>query len=85
VDPADLDVAERLRRGNVAYEERFGHVFLINATGRSAEEMLEALRERLRGDPETELAETAEQQRQITRVRLEKLVRPVGLPLRDGA
>ena len=74
-----------LAQGNLTYEERFGHVFLINAAGRSAEEMLEALRERLRGDPETELAEATEQQRQITRNRLEKLVRPVGTHLRDGA
>jgi 2-oxo-4-hydroxy-4-carboxy--5-ureidoimidazoline (OHCU) decarboxylase len=59
-------------------------VFLIDATGKSAEEMLEALRERLRNDPEAELAEAAEQQRQITRIRLEKLVRPVGLPARGG-
>ena len=59
-------------------------MFLINATGRSAEEMLEALRERLDHDPETELAEAGEQQRQITRIRLEKLVRPVGLPVQGG-
>ena len=56
----------RSRPGNREYEEQFGQVFLINATGKSAEEMLEALRERLRGDPEAELAEAAEQQRQIT-------------------
>jgi len=74
-----------LETGNREYEDRFGDVFLINATGRSAEEMLEALRERLGNDPEAELAEAAEQQRQITRVRLEKLVRPVGPPLREGA
>jgi 2-oxo-4-hydroxy-4-carboxy--5-ureidoimidazoline (OHCU) decarboxylase len=51
-------------------------VFLINATGRSSAEMLEELRRRLANDPEAELAEAAEQQRQITRIRLEKLVRP---------
>ena len=45
--------------------------------------MLEALRARLGNDPETELAEAAEQQRQITRIRLEKLVRPVA-PLAAG-
>ena len=82
---ASDETLRALETGNREYEERFGHVFLINATGRSAEEMLAALRERLRGDPETELAEASEQQRQITRIRLEKLVRPVGLPLRDGA
>jgi OHCU decarboxylase len=64
-----------LAEGNRAYEERFGHVFLIRATGRSAEEMLAALRERLGNDPATELAVAAEQQRQITALRLERLLR----------
>jgi hypothetical protein len=83
---ASDETLRALETGNREYEERFGHVFLINATGRSAEEMLEALRGRLsEATPRTELAEAAEQQRQITRIRLEKLVRPVGLPPRDGA
>src|SRR5216117_2357999 len=46
--------AQDLAGGNVAYEERFGHVFLICATGLSGEEMLHALRERLGNDPDTE-------------------------------
>ena len=71
------EILEALERGNREYEERFGHVFLINATGKTAEELLEALRARMGNDPETELAEAVEQQRQITRIRLEKLVRPV--------
>ena len=74
------DVLRELEEGSRAYEERFGHVFLINATGKTADEMLEALRRRMANDPETELAEASEQQRQIARLRLEKLVRPVGLP-----
>lgn len=67
---ADADVQERLRAGNVAYEERFGHVFLIRAAGRAADEILAALEERLDHDPATELAIAAEQQRQITVLRL---------------
>jgi 2-oxo-4-hydroxy-4-carboxy--5-ureidoimidazoline (OHCU) decarboxylase len=59
-------------------------VFLINASGKSAEEILEALRKRLGNDPDAELAEAAEQQRQITRIRLEKLVRPVAPLVRAG-
>ena len=78
------DVRRRLAEGNRAYEERFGYVFLINATGQSADEMLAALDRRLGHDAETELAEAAEQQREITRLRLEKLVRPVGMPLPAG-
>jgi len=74
-----------LETGNREYEERFGQVFLINATGKSADEMLEELWRRLSNEPEAELLEAAEQQRQITRVRLEKLVRPVAPSPRDGA
>ena len=48
---ASDETLRALETGNREYEERFGHVFLINATGRSAEEMLEALRERLRQRP----------------------------------
>jgi allantoicase len=64
-----------LHEGNLAYEARFGHVFLIRAAGRSADEMLAALRERLDNDPATELQVAAEQQRQITALRLDKLLR----------
>ena len=59
-------------------------MFLINASGKSAEEMLDALRERLGNDAAAELAEAAEQQRQITRIRLEKLVRPEAPLVRAG-
>lgn len=65
-------VLTELARANDEYEARFGRVFLICATGKSAAEMLAALRHRLSNDPETELHETAEQQRQITRLRLRK-------------
>ncbi|MEX1177063.1 MAG: allantoicase [Nitriliruptor sp.] len=72
---AEQDTLEALADGNRAYEERFGHVFLIRAAGRSADEMLAALRERLDNDPDTELRVAAEQQRQITALRLDKLLR----------
>ena len=60
--------------GNQQYEQRFGHIFLICATGKSAAEMLDALRARLTNDPETELATAAREQAMITRLRLEKLL-----------
>ena len=63
-----------LAQGNVTYEERFGHVFLISATGKPADEMLGALRGRLSNDPATELRVAAEEQAKITRLRLNKLV-----------
>ena len=71
---ADADVRAALREGNLAYEERFDQVFLIRAAGRSPAEMLTELRRRLRNDPETEQREVAEQLRQITRLRLERLL-----------
>ncbi|MGI9019033.1 MAG: allantoicase [Euzebya sp.] len=73
-ESADRQVLEQLHDGNVAYEKRFGHVFLIRAAGRSAQEMLAALQQRLQGDPHTELGIAAEQQRQITALRLNVLL-----------
>jgi allantoicase len=66
---------DALVEGNRAYEERFGHVFLICATGRTADEMLGALHERLDHDPAEELTVAAEEQRRITHLRLDKLLR----------
>ena len=71
VDPADEVLAERLRAGNRAYEERFGHVFLIRAAGRSASDILAALEERLGHDAATERRVAAEQLREIAVLRLE--------------
>ncbi|MFZ3453373.1 2-oxo-4-hydroxy-4-carboxy-5-ureidoimidazoline decarboxylase [Arthrobacter sp. 7Tela_A1] len=70
------DVQERLLAGNRAYEERFGRVFLIRAAGRSAEEILAALSERLDNTPEDELEVTAAQLREIAILRLEGLLTP---------
>jgi OHCU decarboxylase len=68
------DVQGAIARGNAAYEERFGHVFLISAEGRSAEEILANLRARLGNDPDTELRVAAEEHRRITRLRIARLV-----------
>jgi allantoicase len=76
VGDTDAAVRAALQEGNRAYEERFGHVFLISASGRSAQEMLAALRDRLGNDPDTEWGVVAEELRQITRLRLERLLRP---------
>ena len=61
---------------NRRYEARFGHVFLISAAGRSADEILAALRERIDNDAETEIKVAAEEQRKITRLRLESMLHP---------
>jgi len=73
---ASAETLDALAEGNRAYEQRFGHVFLICATGRSADEMLAALRTRMGNEPDAELRVTAEEQRKITRLRLAKLVLP---------
>jgi 2-oxo-4-hydroxy-4-carboxy-5-ureidoimidazoline decarboxylase len=73
---ADDDVRAALVEGNRAYEQRFGHVFLIRAAGRSPEEMLAELRRRLANDEATERAEVTEQLAQITGLRVEGLVCP---------
>ncbi|HVY47970.1 MAG TPA: 2-oxo-4-hydroxy-4-carboxy-5-ureidoimidazoline decarboxylase, partial [Minicystis sp.] len=59
---------------NREYEAKFGHVFLICATGKSADEILAALRARIGGTPGEELAAAAEEQRKITLLRLEKML-----------
>lgn len=59
-----------LRAENQAYEERFGHVFLIAATGRSAGDILQSLRQRMANDPTTEREVAADEHRKITRLRL---------------
>jgi 2-oxo-4-hydroxy-4-carboxy-5-ureidoimidazoline decarboxylase len=74
VDPAAGDTAARLAAGNAAYEQRFGHVFLVRAAGRSAEQILAELDRRLGNDPRTERAEVADNLRQIALLRLEQAV-----------
>lgn len=62
-----------LRDGNLAYRERFGYVFVVCATGKRADEMLEILHRRLANEPHDELRIAAAEQAKITRIRLEKL------------
>lgn len=59
---------------NRAYEEKFGFIFIICATGKSSEEMLASLRERLENPPEVELRNAAAEQAKITELRLRKLI-----------
>lgn len=71
------DTIEELMAGNRAYEERFGHIFIICATGLSAEEMLAALRTRLQAEPGGEILAAAAEQEKITALRLDKLIQEV--------
>jgi OHCU decarboxylase len=71
-DAAD-GVLQALAEGNARYDDRFGHVFLVCATGKSAGELLSLLQARLPNDPETELRIAMEEQEKITQLRLQKL------------
>ena len=62
-----------LRDGNKKYEERYGHIFIVCATGKSAQEMLELLEARMDNEPEQELQIAAAEQAKITQIRLEKI------------
>jgi OHCU decarboxylase len=61
-----------LAEANLEYEKRFRRTFIVCATGKSASEILAIIRQRLENDDETEFREAAEQQRQITQIRLKK-------------
>ena len=71
---APPEILERLAKGNLLYQQKFGHIFIVCAAGKSAAEMLALLHQRLANDPETELRAAAEEQRKITNLRLEKLL-----------
>ena len=67
-------VLAALAKANRAYEQRFGYIFIVCATGKSSEEMLALLQQRLQNDPAAELRMAAEEQRRITHLRLQKLL-----------
>jgi len=69
---AQEEIKTELAKGNLEYEEKFGFIFIVCATGKSASEILEILRRRLQNGKEKELKEAAEEQRQITQLRLKK-------------
>jgi allantoicase len=74
VTGASPEIRAKLAAANRQYEERFGNIYIVCASGKTAAEMLAILESRLRNDPQTELLVAAGQQRQITRLRLEKLL-----------
>jgi len=71
---ADEAVKTALKWGNREYEQKFGRIFIVCATGQSASEILEILRRRLHNDDAAELQQAAEEQRQIMRIRLNKWI-----------
>jgi OHCU decarboxylase len=74
-ESAAAETKAALAAGNRKYEERFGFIFIVCATGKTSEELLAILNERLTCEPETELRAAAEEQRKITQLRLEKLLK----------
>jgi OHCU decarboxylase len=73
---AATEVMRALAEGNREYEQRFGFIYIVCATGKSSEELLNILNIRLENDAEIELRNAAEEQRKITRLRLENLLNP---------
>ncbi len=74
MDSAGTEVRQALAEANREYEVRFGHIFLIFASGRTDREMLDAARERLQNDDETERTIVRREMGRIARLRLERLL-----------
>lgn len=74
VNEASEEIIKALAEANRLYEEKFGYIFIVCATGKSAEEVLGLLHTRLLHDPETEIEIAADEQNKITKLRLEKLL-----------
>jgi 2-oxo-4-hydroxy-4-carboxy-5-ureidoimidazoline decarboxylase len=77
VTGAGTGVLDELAAANGAYEERFGHVYLVCASGRSADELLAVCRARLANDPETERGVVLQELAKINQLRLDKLLTEV--------
>ncbi|HEY0306212.1 MAG TPA: 2-oxo-4-hydroxy-4-carboxy-5-ureidoimidazoline decarboxylase [Longimicrobiales bacterium] len=71
---AEQSVQERLARGNREYEAKFGFIFIVFASGKTPDEILALLEQRMKNERSTEIENAAGQQRQITRNRLQKLL-----------
>jgi len=71
---APKELTDRLVARNRQYETRFGYIFILCATGKTVEEMLAIIEDRLQNDSREELRIAAEEQRQITRLRIGKLL-----------
>jgi len=74
VDAADQQTIQALADGNRAYEERFGHIYLVCATGRTGAELLALLGDRLGHDPAAEWRVVRSELEKINRIRLRKLI-----------
>lgn len=73
VEGVSTETLERLAAGNLRYKQRFGYIFIVLATGKSAEQMLDILSARLQNESADEFAIACEEQTKITELRLAKL------------
>ncbi|HKO80662.1 MAG TPA: 2-oxo-4-hydroxy-4-carboxy-5-ureidoimidazoline decarboxylase [Chitinophagaceae bacterium] len=74
INSASTQTIEALAKANKEYEEKFGYIFIVYASGKSAEEMLAILQNRLQNNPEVEIEIAADEQNKITKLRIEKLL-----------
>ena|SRR5687768_11163903 len=74
MNEASQQTIEAFAEGNQLYKDRFGYIFIVCATGKSAKEMLDLLQERLSNVPEEEIKIAADEQNKITKIRLEKML-----------
>ncbi len=86
ISSAAQDTIESLAELNRQYEAKFGYIYIVCATGKSSEEMLAILQERLSNDPDEELRTAAGEQARITQLRLKKLIETLDsrLPTSDS-
>jgi 2-oxo-4-hydroxy-4-carboxy-5-ureidoimidazoline decarboxylase len=84
VNPADQATMQALADGNQAYERRFGHLYLVCATGRSGPELLALLQQRLGNDPAAEWRVVRAELEKINRIRLAKLLAGPSAPDASG-
>lgn len=73
VAAASHETLLQLKNGNEAYEKKFGFIFIVCATGKSATEMLHMLKQRMKNGIEAEIKIAAEEQNKITHIRIDKI------------
>lgn len=74
INSASADILKELAKLNKDYENKFGYIFIVCASGKSAVEMLDIIKNRINNSPEVEIKIAMEEQNKITKLRLEKLL-----------
>lgn len=74
VKDSSIDTLSEIAKYNADYLKKFGYIFIVCATGKSADEMLLIIKERINNDPETEIKIAMKEQSKITKLRLEKIL-----------